>query len=154
MNLDTHELAWAAGFFDGEGSTHRRIDGSVILSIDQKGNIPLIRFKNAIGNKGGISYHSGFRRDIGETQAMYKLSVGNFQDVQFVMALLWKYLCPIKRQQYKRHVIEHLKSCKKNNLLKTNKAINQRYYTARKEYLYLMRLQAVTSQECVNPFKS
>ncbi|MDP9320171.1 MAG: hypothetical protein M3P16_03625 [Chloroflexota bacterium] len=58
------ELAWAAGFFDGEGSTIARRDRArpgyrrLVLSVPQAGgNIPpevLVRFRHAILAMGSI----------------------------------------------------------------------------------------------------
>ena len=48
MNPDL-ELAWAAGFFDGEGSIYRDSRGSVRLSANQIRPEPLHRFVQAVG---------------------------------------------------------------------------------------------------------
>jgi len=122
--LNTHELAWAAGFFDGEGSTiwttrRPRKAGrlpktgirswtyhNVQLSVSQSGQeLPevLTRFKQAlgIGWLGGPYVH-------GKRQPIWHYSVSGFERVQAVVAMLWRYLSSTKRAQAKRCLLGYL----------------------------------------------
>jgi hypothetical protein len=118
MNLDTHEVAWAAGFFDGEGSTFastqnrtakNRIKNpktSVRIAIVQRwDNVEVLeRFKRIVGV--GAIYGPGTR-----AQGMYQ--AWRFEQSQAVIAMLWKYLGSAKRQQAKKALITYLE-CYKN----------------------------------------
>lgn len=106
MNFDTHELAWAAGFYDGEGSTSqgrsRRETGTYLcarVSITQLDREALERFRAAVlglgkitpkevGGKAGWCWHA------------------HADGAVAVIALLWKFLGRIKRDQAHRVLIE------------------------------------------------
>lgn len=92
------ELAWAAGFFDGEGCTSIK-QGSRIslrLSVGQTNQITLKRFQNAVG--------------YGTINGPYKVKKLNWTPhsqwntwsdaALIVIQKLWKYLSPIKQQQF------------------------------------------------------
>lgn len=110
MELDTHELAWAAGFFDGEGSIscsirdtgRARMQRMIQLGISQNyGNRELVeRFKNAIG---GIGYgcSDGYKNNGlhgGGYQIRYRVS--KLSDIEKIMELLWPYLGRVKKEQF------------------------------------------------------
>lgn len=99
MRFNTHELAWAAGFFDGEGHTGCRGEGStvVILAVEQNERAPLERFQRAVR----IGRVKGPYRN-GTGNAHYRFSVTRYEDVQFIIALLWKFLSEPKRIQASR----------------------------------------------------
>lgn len=98
--MQTHELAWAAGFFDGEG--HIRCDRGTVkgklypritLHAPQRDTRVLERMVKALGrgkvlgpynNNGGPIYH---------------FHVCNFEDVQMSVASMWPWLSPVKREQ-------------------------------------------------------
>lgn len=96
------ELAWCAGFFDGEGHTgyaeykgkknarHARI----LLSIGQADKELLDRFQAAVGGVGSIG---GRYKNKGRGFYRWSTSGSTAQDV---MALIWPYLGPFKRAQY------------------------------------------------------
>ncbi len=100
--LDQAELAWAAGFFDGEGSTMVHLDDSrpgyvrLEAAVPQSGRgsgIPatLVRFQTAVGGIGRIVGPD--ERDI------YKwVSQGRLEALA-TQALLWKQLGGVKRHQ-------------------------------------------------------
>ena len=102
------ELAWAAGFFDGEGSTHvasrfyERSDGvtkgpylQLQLSIVQVGEWCLIRFMQAVGDLGAIYAE----KDRDGCQPRHRWQVGSFEDCQAVLAMLWPFWTSPKRAQ-------------------------------------------------------
>ena len=98
METELTELAWAAGFFDGEGSTSKAYATNdktkytkTRLSVPQKYPECLHRFQNALGGLGCI-YH---RRCDG----MHFLSIQNLKGVDTALNLLWPYLSSIKREQ-------------------------------------------------------
>jgi hypothetical protein len=88
------ELAWAAGFFDGEGSSHaqKRPGGNCQfhLEVHQKGREPLDRLQACLGGK---VYVSKTRPGI------YKWSVQSKADVERVLNILWPYLTNVKKNQ-------------------------------------------------------
>jgi hypothetical protein len=98
LNVDTHELAWAAGFFDGEGSiVLPRGATSIALQIGQADRRPLERFHAAVGDLGRIE---------GPTPpnppgrlVMHRWRVGKWRDAQAVIALLWPFLAQPKRER-------------------------------------------------------
>ena len=99
--MDTHELAWAAGFFDGEGTTlFYRPGGTreLRLAVNQVDREVLDRFHAALG---GISYISGpFRyASMGRRRPQWRWQAGRFGHVQAGIAMLWKFLGTVKRKQ-------------------------------------------------------
>lgn len=100
--LDRVELAWASGFFDGEGSTIVHTDESkpgylrLEVRVPQSGQgagVPaaLVRFQSAVGGMGSI---------VGpEKDDIYKwVSRGRLEAIA-VVAFLWSHLGPVKRCQ-------------------------------------------------------
>jgi len=89
------ELAWAAGFFDGEGCTSvlkasRDRYAYMRLSVSQKYPEVLERFKAALGH--GSIYKS-------KTRSVYSLDVYKNERVIDVLNQLWPYLSERKKQQ-------------------------------------------------------
>ncbi len=95
------ELAWAAGFFDGEGSTgtyDRRFKGgrlNVNLSVPQNDLDILKRFQEAIGGV-GRTYGPYFRKS---KPGSYVFQTKSFESIQFILAQLWPWLTPEKKNQ-------------------------------------------------------
>jgi hypothetical protein len=97
--MDRHELAWAAGFFDGEGWAAKNKTRGVQAQInqaDEKG-VPeaLTRFQAALGGLGRIGgpTRAPKRKDI------YRWVVSSRVDVQLLLELLTPWLGPIKLLQ-------------------------------------------------------
>jgi hypothetical protein len=66
LAVDTHELAWAAGFFDGEGCVTFRRTGiwtSICMSVSQADRGPLDRFRTAATIQTAIVCHLMAGRD-------------------------------------------------------------------------------------------
>jgi len=94
-------LAWAAGFFDGEGSTMVHADESrpgyfrlevAVPQADHDG-VPavLLRFQDAMGGLGRI---------VGpDADDLYKWTSRGRLEAMAVVALIWDYLGPVKRTQ-------------------------------------------------------
>ena len=99
-----HELAWAAGFFDGEGSfaasrssTWRVISASIPQSSLDGIPETLIRFQRAVG-RGTISgpkpQHNAWSK-----LPRYRWSSSSLGDVEATVHMLWSHLSAAKRQQ-------------------------------------------------------
>ena len=99
--MDRHELAWAAGFFDGEGWAGKSKRG-VQAQINQAGpdHVPaaLARFQAALGGLGRIG---GPTREP-KRKDMYRWVVSSRNDVELVLQLLKPWLGPVKLCQVAR----------------------------------------------------
>jgi hypothetical protein len=93
--MDTHELAWAAGFFDGEGHIAAAKHGRQLhFSVSQKDRRALDRFARAVGfGKIYGPYGNGARGYI------YSYQAATHEKVQAVVGMLWRWLGPVKREQ-------------------------------------------------------
>lgn len=97
------ELAWAAGFFDGEGSTTLQIRNTErnrlprpVVSIIHNTREQLDRFCSAIGDGkvyGPYSRHKPNHSDF------YNLQLTGYNRVQPALDKLWPYLSIHKKQQ-------------------------------------------------------
>ncbi len=100
------ELAWAAGFYDGEGSFHSA-PGKVskagsyklyvtanISQATEEGRNRLLRFQSAVGGLGHVAgpYDQG-------KKPLYQWRSDKFEEVQAVVALLWFKLSSTKKAQ-------------------------------------------------------
>lgn len=95
------ELAWAAGFFDGEGcfSNFRRPNVmSVQATIAQTNVEPLERFRAAVGGVGRLN--GPYIR--GKNKPVYYYAVSGWKNTQAVAALLWAFLSSPKRLKYQQ----------------------------------------------------
>lgn len=110
MDLKREELAWAAGFFDGEGTAHfsrgtrktkiggRTTYSSIHLSVTQTNLEELERFKAAVG----VGYICGpYQNKNPNSKPHWRYFAGAFQHYQHVMTVLWPFLCSRKRAQLK-----------------------------------------------------
>jgi hypothetical protein len=104
------EIAWAAGFFDGEGHTGiryshyktrqgkpRKGTPSVHLSVSQVHKHVLTRFYKAIGSIGNINGPYQYSTN---KQPHYVWSIAHSR-ADYVFHKLKPYLCSVKKQQYK-----------------------------------------------------
>ncbi len=94
------ELAWAAGFFDGEGHIGARKGETaawrIIVQLNQTDRAVLDRFRAAVGVGliwGPRSRNNPRHKDI------YFYRAGGFEQSQAVIAMLWPFLSAPKRQQ-------------------------------------------------------
>jgi hypothetical protein len=98
------ELAWAAGFFDGEGCARLsksktkkgKIYFSLQLSVAQKDERPLHRFGSAV-RCGDV--FGPYGRVVG--CSMFYWRTTNVDGFERVVSLLWPYLSEPKREQIK-----------------------------------------------------
>lgn len=89
-------LAWAAGFFDGEGTFTASYDkrgGHVTcrITLPQKNPELLEQFTEVLGVGGGVSIH--------KDSNVYRLQIYTFEKVQAVVAMLWCFLGTDKQNQ-------------------------------------------------------
>jgi hypothetical protein len=107
----SEELAWAGGFFDGEGCTylekHRTHTGYLVprLYVPQScevGTAPeLLRLSSALQDMGRIS---GVRRGKGRRKPYRRWRIQASGDVQRALHLLWPFIGEVKRSQAQRVV--------------------------------------------------
>lgn len=102
VRIDRVELAWAAGFFDGEGSTyvhgkkkHPKISITQAPDPDSRPPAVLHRFYRAVGEIGSVE--GPYREKTGELKWFY--TAHGAEMVQAVVALIWEWLGTIKRRQ-------------------------------------------------------
>lgn len=108
--LDTHELAWAAGFFDGEGTCQtvkknppRRNTYRAMVQVAQAGSPDLLyRMQAAVGGLGSVCGPYDYK---GGRLPVYRWSVSNFEGVQQVACGMWKWLGEPKRAQFRKAIL-------------------------------------------------
>jgi hypothetical protein len=89
------ELAWAAGFFDGEGSSYTIKQKYVQLSVSQQDRRPLDRFAKAVGTGNVRGPYTGKARP---KPLYFWTSAGT--RATFVMTQLWPFLSDPKKEQF------------------------------------------------------
>src|SRR3989442_1297543 len=102
----SEELAWAGGFFDGEGSTylekHRTHAGYFVprLYVPQSAEIgvapELVRLRSAVSDIGNMS---GVRQDGPELKPYRRWGFVTPPKVQTALHLLWPFIGDVKRRQ-------------------------------------------------------
>lgn len=105
------ELAWAAGFFDGEGSTKKKYYGyktkkgfvkkptkDICMTIAQCDRRPLLRFKKAVGNLGCIN--GPYQYAPNKRPYWIWSTAGGLAEQVFTR--LKNYLCQNKKNQYRQ----------------------------------------------------
>jgi hypothetical protein len=98
------ELAWAAGFYDGEGSTvpvrqMKRGRVTMAVTVSQKDPEVLERFAAAVGR--GYLYPP-FRPSASKPNPCWQYRLHRWKHCLEVMDLLWPYLGTLKREQFIR----------------------------------------------------
>ena len=115
--LDRYELAWAGGFFDGEGCTsYCEIDGKrrsprLQVAIGNTNLQLLEKFQHAVGGLGKI-YSCKL---IPGRKPMWTWNMSGFVKPQAAIAILWKFLSDEKRAQATKafhHYHVRRKECK------------------------------------------
>jgi hypothetical protein len=108
----TVELAWAAGFFDGEGSifvNHKRTPGgttgriytihSPCLSISQVDVRPLERWANAVG---GRRPTGPYKPRSAKSNPYYRWDAMGRPSVHAIIVQIWDFISEPKREQIQR----------------------------------------------------
>ena len=98
------DLAWAAGFYDGEGSVsfrkpHAKTKANVAISITQKDPELLHRWAAILRDHG---IQPGVVGEPRHLQGTRQLQVFGFERVQMAMCILWPWLGTVKRRQFAR----------------------------------------------------
>lgn len=100
--LRTREnLAWAAGLFEGEGSftfARRGKYVSIVAELGMTDEDRVRRFHEIVG-AGSVTTHSNPAKAHWKTIHVWK--TGSFEGVQSVIALLWEWLGPRRRNRAK-----------------------------------------------------
>jgi hypothetical protein len=100
--MNTHELAWAAGFFDGEGHVGTpKARPHIHFSISQVDRRVLDRFRRAVGGLGSVHgpYNHPIMKARGNEQPRFYFQVSRYEYVQAIIAMLWPWLDVVKRKQ-------------------------------------------------------
>ena len=106
------ELAWVAGFFDGEGyigaggSPGKR---TIEMSIAQAGTAGLPATLTRVALVVGVGRLRGPRMLANPWSKLpqYVWCAKSFEDVQFAVALLWPWLGPVKRAQAREALLRY-----------------------------------------------
>ena len=96
------ELAWAAGFFDGEGHISTNSDRGWLrmsLSINQIDREVLDRFNTATGNLGKVYGPYEFKNS---KSPQYKYQVNRMNNIKMIVQELMPFLSTVKKEQCSR----------------------------------------------------
>jgi hypothetical protein len=101
--VNREELAWAAGLFDGEGYVGvRPVQGTARLFLQvqmtQVDRRVLDRFQSAVMGLGKV--YGPYPRG-GNSKPQFRFMTGKFEHSQAIMAMLWNWLSPVKREQFR-----------------------------------------------------
>jgi hypothetical protein len=98
--MNREALAWAAGFFDGEGSTLLSTKHQVSITVGQSGDEGLAileRFNQSVGSIGKV--RGPYRTRSAVHKPVYVFAVHGFERTQAIIAMLWPWLTEPKREQ-------------------------------------------------------
>lgn len=116
---DETEVAWAAGFYDGEGSCTAG-PGHILLAIVQTDREPLERFARAVG----VGRINGpyTRKGFPDRKPQFTYQVASIAGVQSVFDILRPYLCTPKIEQLEQAFVNRFPSDRtsKHNRAKTH----------------------------------
>ena len=108
MPINKEELAWAAGFFDGEGCFFSNAkNNNPSCQISQVHGEVLERFRDAVGI-GVVRGPIDMRRYSPRFKPQWKFDSGGFENTQHIFCLLWKNLGAVKREQGKNVLRKYL----------------------------------------------
>ncbi len=91
------ELAWAAGFFDGEGSVYLKDGKYAVIGITQIHPYVLERFVEAVGIEKSVD---GPYKKRNRANVVWELRYGRVSEVEAIYKLLKPYLSPVKQTQF------------------------------------------------------
>jgi hypothetical protein len=98
VDIDREALAWAAGFFEGEGTVWHRKDGAVSMQVAiNNTDLERLRLFRDIVGVGVIRPRPGSAVSV---KPQWVWRVVNQEHVQYVAAILWGWLSPRRRQQF------------------------------------------------------
>jgi hypothetical protein len=99
VDINREELAWAAGWFDGEGFIGLR-GRALSMAIPQTDPRPLRRFQSAVLGLGIID--GPWQPRTAHWKPKWTWRVQSFENVQAVVGLLWAFLSEPKREQARK----------------------------------------------------
>ena len=102
--MEKLELAWSAGFFDGEGWVGVRVEKYPRLMIRQVSPLVLYRFQKAMGGIGNIT--GPYVQLSNSTTPVWQYQVDGLNKVQHVICCMWNWLSPVKREQAKNTLLK------------------------------------------------
>lgn len=110
--LANEDLAWAGGFFEGEGCfSHckggRNTKSQVIACIAQVNREALERFKDSVFSIGKIVGPVNPKKN--NHSSYYRWYVHGYEGVQAIVAMLWPFLTDKRREQAARVLTEFRK---------------------------------------------
>ena len=112
---DREELAWAAGFFDGEGCFSWTKDWGCVV-IHQTVLAPLERFQRAVGDIGKIYGPYVQRQQDGwKRKPQWAYRAHRREHVQAIAGMLWFKLGPTKRRQALSVISRYPKKCRRGH---------------------------------------
>jgi len=104
--FNREQIAWAAGFYEGEGSVtiSNSSDGCqrLCLQIWQSSPECLVRFREVfgIGNLGGpYRNNSGWVKHNAPLKPKYCWHISGHQPVQAIIAMMWPWLSEVRRSR-------------------------------------------------------
>lgn len=109
--MNREELAWAAGFFDGEGTTSAFMHVNrwqIQLAVSQNNLDTLERFQAAVHGVGKI--YGPYDRN--RKNPIYTYKIGGYERVQAVISMLWPWLTPHKKEQAATALLRYLNTWK------------------------------------------
>jgi hypothetical protein len=114
--IEREELAWAAGFFDGEGCISYTQSGKYdMIRIGQCERLPLVRFQTAVGGMGRIyGPYSSRHEGRWSRRPQFAYQVTGHERLQAIIAMLWFKLGPTKRTKA-REVLYRVTHCHKGH---------------------------------------
>lgn len=103
------DLAWCAGFYEGEGTIHFQLQGrklkdgsdgrpfrALLLTINQVEDYSLENFAMKLG----IGKVTGpYKGRTANCKKYYQFRVTGYEDVQYVIASIWNWLSPRRQEQ-------------------------------------------------------
>lgn len=103
ITVNREELAWAAGFFDGEGHITARRNSprsrTLHILIPQTDPRVLYRFKNAVLGIGKVSDTPSVNLMHPNWKPRWNYWAGSFENCQAIAIMLWPFLSEVKRDQ-------------------------------------------------------
>ena len=97
-------LAWAAGFFDGEGHVRAdiRSSGSIrpALRIAQVDPEVLHKFQEALGVGKVMGPYGPYKNDPIKKQPFFRYQTQSLPEIKQIAEALWPWLSTIKKQQF------------------------------------------------------
>ena len=106
-NPNREELAWAAGFYDGEGNCWASAKTGVLkIAVSQADPRPLRRFHAAVLRLGKLDgpYLRPHRVHRENHSEMWTWHAQNYEDFHYVIGWLWEFLSEPKREQIDHYV--------------------------------------------------